>query len=873
MDSARGSRVTLFQDVVASGWPVFPLRARTKIPAIASAHPKGDPRRGVCKGECGNVGHGVWDATTKIQVLQGWTAAYPECNWALHCGAAGLLVIDVDIKRPHPDNGEYNWREHCAREGYVPTFTVRTPSGGWHFYYRLPTDLVITTRALLGPGIDIRSTGGYVVLPGCFVDDDDVRGSYTIVDNLPIAPLPAWIERLYRDDQAARQAMHRVADPANAASADSVRERLLQLRDELSALPEGEGANGASRIAFLAGQYCGAGQADPDDTIVLLISAIEDWSWRRAGDRIALERQIAKGVHDGMRQPRTWEAAPDRFVWFPGQDILDPKPIPPDYAPPGGGGVGPHITAVASGKPWLDVTNSGDALDGLKIEMGVGLLTGLYLRDGTVMHTPRMGSDGYIPPKHPLADDGPAQIRAVDAERLGALVDGAYQVVTTTAKGAVFAKHFPPGLAARLLGAAAVELCPNLPEISGVTHTPIVRPDGSVLDEPGHDTSTRLLYLPTAGMGAVKVPEVPSPAEIAAAREVVLTPIRDFPFVSTVHRANWLGMAITPLIRTIVPPPYQLGIIEASNPGSGKSYLLAILRLIHSAAVRSALPATNEEWSKVVPALLSATTAPIIAFDNVRGVIKSSYLEGLLTLPEIADRVLGRNDKTVRLANDRLWIMTGNNATYGGDLARRILRCEIDPGIPDPQRRQFDLNPVTWVTRHRAAYLSALLTLVRAWAMEGQPVHRVNRSDDYATWIGTVRGIQEVAGFDMRDGLFADDGASAPTEVSEDDAEWGTFLQVLEEHFGHRPFTGRDIASRIEGDYSDATPDGRIARELVPGMILERTKTGHAERSIGRWLSNREGRWVANLCIRNVGKVDIGPQKHSKLYRVERFVG
>jgi hypothetical protein len=862
--------VTLFHDVVASGWPAFPLRTRTKIPAIRSAHPVGDPRRGVCKGECGNVGHGCWDATTSIQVLQGWTNAYPDCNWGLHAGAASLFIIDVDNKKPHPDNGENNWREHCAREGHIPTFTVRTPSGGWHFYYRLPADLTVTTRALLGPGIDIRSTGGYVVVPGSYVDDGDVQGTYAVAENLPVAPLPAWIERLYRDDQAARTAMRRAATTVDPASAASVRERLLQIRDEIAELPDGNGANGASRLAYMAGQYVGAGQADPDDTIALLISAIEDWDWRRPGDRIALERQIAKGVHDGMSEPRTWEAAAPHVAWFPGQDILDPKPTPPGYEPRGAADT---PQAVASGKPQLDITHSGEALDRLKVELGAGRLSGLYLRDGRVMHTPRMGAEGYIPPRHPLADDGPAQIRAVDKHLLGATVDNAYQVIMVTPKGAILPKHLPVGFAERLLGAASAELCPNLSEISGVTHTPIVRPEGTVLDEPGYDTSTQLLYLPTAGMGAVKVPEMPSPGEIAAAREFVLTPIREFPFVSTVHRANWLGMALTPLIRTIVPPPYQLGIIEASNPGSGKSYLLAILRLIHSAAVRSALPATNEEWSKVVPALLSATTAPIIAFDNVRGVIKSSYLEGLLTLPEIADRVLGRNDRTVRLANDRLWIMTGNNATYGGDLARRILRCEIDPGVPDPQRRRFDLNPVAWVAKHRAAYLSALLTLVRAWAMEGQPVHQVTRSDDYATWIGTVRGIQEVAGFDMRDGLFADDGASAPTEVSEDDAEWGVFLQVLEEHFGHHPFTGRDIASRIEGDYSEETPGGRIARELVPGMILERARTGHAERSIGRWLSNREGRWVANLCIRNVGKVDIGPQKHSKLYRVERFVG
>src|SRR6266545_4022072 len=79
------------------GWLVFPLGVKSKLPRIPSAHPDGDPRRGICKGECGRQGHGLYDATTDPAQIKAWWQAAPWSNIGLVTGPpSGLLAVDLD---------------------------------------------------------------------------------------------------------------------------------------------------------------------------------------------------------------------------------------------------------------------------------------------------------------------------------------------------------------------------------------------------------------------------------------------------------------------------------------------------------------------------------------------------------------------------------------------------------------------------------------------------------------------------------------------------------------------------------------------------------------------------------------------------------
>jgi Bifunctional DNA primase/polymerase, N-terminal len=165
-------------DLCAFGWKVFPLVAGQKIPAI----PK----------QIG--GRGVLDATDSLDRLAEWNDRYPGANVAVACGIeSGIIVVDID-----PRNGGMAALSELRNAGCVFPQTVcsRTAGGGFHGYFKF-TPGPNNSKSRLGKGIDIKTTGGYVVAPPSRIFGS---GAYEwirkpIGDSLP--SLPRWaLERL-----------------------------------------------------------------------------------------------------------------------------------------------------------------------------------------------------------------------------------------------------------------------------------------------------------------------------------------------------------------------------------------------------------------------------------------------------------------------------------------------------------------------------------------------------------------------------------------------------------------------------------------------------------------------------------------------------
>ena len=95
-----------------------------------------------------------------------------------------LLVLDVDIK----DDGLQEINKFIQQYGDINTFTIKTPSGGMHYYFKLKSSndatnyLIehhITNRTKYrGCGLDIRTNGGYVKAPP--------SKGYNILNNIEI---------------------------------------------------------------------------------------------------------------------------------------------------------------------------------------------------------------------------------------------------------------------------------------------------------------------------------------------------------------------------------------------------------------------------------------------------------------------------------------------------------------------------------------------------------------------------------------------------------------------------------------------------------------------------------------------------------------
>lgn len=126
------------------------------------------------------------EATTDEATIRNWWLARPCANIGIATGPSGLLIVDVDNKNGKDGNSslvdlELMW-------GRLPaTLSAATASKGRHLYLRGSTR---NSVCRLGPGIDVRSVGGYVVAPGSRVDG---RGEYRWECDVPVADAPEWL--------------------------------------------------------------------------------------------------------------------------------------------------------------------------------------------------------------------------------------------------------------------------------------------------------------------------------------------------------------------------------------------------------------------------------------------------------------------------------------------------------------------------------------------------------------------------------------------------------------------------------------------------------------------------------------------------------
>jgi Bifunctional DNA primase/polymerase, N-terminal len=177
------------------GLPVFPI-GRKKMPAIRSPHHDDPPGTQKCRGECGHPGHGVHDATLDEQRLAELFAAAPHATgYGIACGRGEHPLLGVDLDRKNGVDGVESLRALADEHGFeVPeTVVIATPSRGFHLWFTGPVGARVQNSAgKLGPGIDVRGYGGYLVGPGSWTP----KGVYRIAEMHPIARLPLGLLNL-----------------------------------------------------------------------------------------------------------------------------------------------------------------------------------------------------------------------------------------------------------------------------------------------------------------------------------------------------------------------------------------------------------------------------------------------------------------------------------------------------------------------------------------------------------------------------------------------------------------------------------------------------------------------------------------------------
>jgi hypothetical protein len=267
-------------------------------------------------------------------VIEAWRPGLALCAVMGH----GIDVLDVD-----PRNGGDDGMRELQDAGAWPRHlaVTGTPSGGEHYYVR---GLGLPKRKA-APGVDYQAgapdgTGrGFVFVPPTVATSktDGQKRPYTIrVPPTPGLAVPA------HEALRARLAGERapapppgvddpLADPAGAyvpAPGRAVLARIEELAHELETASEGVGNNTAARLAYMAGQYVGAGQVDANAVREILMGATDGWTWRRSGDRDELYATITQQIRAGYVNPRPWTEPETTHASSPAEDDTSPPDIP-----------------------------------------------------------------------------------------------------------------------------------------------------------------------------------------------------------------------------------------------------------------------------------------------------------------------------------------------------------------------------------------------------------------------------------------------------------------------------------------------------------------------------------------------------------------
>ncbi|MFI7143139.1 bifunctional DNA primase/polymerase [Streptomyces massasporeus] len=327
----------------AKGWPVHPLAVGRKTPAANCPTCQGQ-RHDIRSCPClpaGRPCHSFHAATLDSRRITTWWSRTPQPGVGVACGPADLVVLDIDA---HP--AEVPSRDHLLpgifihnsvnldglASGYDTlallsafrrqpnpaqddsTLRVRTPSGGLHVWYRLPSSgprfrssTGSSPKVALAWQVDVRSEGGYIIAPAVSTS----RGTYRPLDGARVpSRLPDWLAaELIRTGHVSKptpplrppSTSRPKACPLRSGSTTAARgvlQRLLTEVIDCAAQKEGTGfAEKLNRAAFTAGGLIAAGQlVEPIARDLLVTAARSARPWQMRRNTQIIDSGIAAGT-------------------------------------------------------------------------------------------------------------------------------------------------------------------------------------------------------------------------------------------------------------------------------------------------------------------------------------------------------------------------------------------------------------------------------------------------------------------------------------------------------------------------------------------------------------------------------------------------
>lgn len=372
----------------------------------------------------------------------------------------------------------------------------------------------------------------------------------------------------------------------------------------------------------------------------------------------------------------------------------------------------------------------------------------------------------------------------------------------------------------------------HLPVLSGLARQPYLRPDGSLMGAAGYDGTTGMFGVFNAR--EFTIPPYPTRSQAEEALASLMELLTEFSFTSDSDLAAALTAMLTAAIRpslTHAPMFHAL----AHVAGSGKSYLCELITAFATPqrGTPTTFPGDDEECRKLLLAELMRAPA-VVEFDNLTGdLVAHKSLCTVLTAEYMSGRILGVS-KMATVSTRTLFLSSGNNVGPVQDMARRCLTIHLDPGCEVPAAREFKRPElVRDVLSERGRYVSAALTIVRAWIVAGRPKTNCKAMAGYGDWADLC--CQPLLWLSLAD------PTKSVFEAIADDPDrktLGRLLTAWQAVFGGAPAMVRDALSQASAFHDEQTD----LREVLHDIAAERGDINR--RRLGWWIKRHAGRIV-----------------------------
>jgi len=396
----------------------------------------------------------------------------------------------------------------------------------------------------------------------------------------------------------------------------------------------------------------------------------------------------------------------------------------------------------------------------------------------------------------------------------------------------------------------------QLPQLSAVVSAPSLRLDGSMIDVPGHDRESGILFL-SEQTEVAKVPRIPTINEVVNAAKTLWATISTFPFVSEIDRGVAFAALMTACVRATLPTAPGFG-FNAPAAGTGKTLLAQVIGTIAAGSPPAVLPPVDSNEEETRKRLFAAVREghPVLLLDNVREPLGSASLDAFLTSAAYTDRVLGASETAVAL-NRSLFMVTGNNLRIVGDTCRRILVCRLDANLEHPFLRRFERDPLQDALSSRQRLVVAGLTIVRGWIAAGCPRLADGSVASFDDWDRLVRqplvwlaSLEEV-----RESLppFADpvQATAVALESDPETMKLRALLVAWRACFGNDGVWVKHVIDTC--DLAKGTMQDSLAPLVAALEDIAYDGRQVSSRALGRYLERFEGRHVAGMVIRRAG--------------------